>query len=633
MALSVGAKLGPYEVLGVAGTGGMGEVYRARDTRLDRIVAIKILPALLAASPEARQRLVREAKSISSLSHPHICQLYDVGHQDGMDYLVLEYLEGETLADRLERGRMPVEQVLKVGAEIADALEKAHAKGLIHRDLKPGNVMLTKSGAKLLDFGLAKHHASGIDTVLTAITQSKPLTAEGMIVGTYHYMSPEQVEGHQADARSDIFALGAVIYEMATGKRAFDGRTQATVIAAVLERDPEPISTLQPMAPAVLDQVVKTCLHKDPDERFQTAHDLKLQLRWIASGLIASTATGAAVQGPRAGLFKRERIAWAVALLLLVVAVATAWWMAAGRHAGTERVEPLRFEISPPAGTTLSTGEAAAVEVSPDGRRVVFSAESGGKPRLWVRPLDSLDARELPGTEGALYPFWSADSRSVGFFVGNKLRRVPVAAGDPETVATVQQPMGGSWSSLGVILVGSRNDGIFRVNDTGGTPEKVTSLDSSRGETTHRWPSMIDGNSFLFECGAASMSEQNLCVAALSAPQSRRLLTASSNAQYAAGYLFYFHEGALHAHPFDPKKLALTGPPLHVVERVSYDPDSSRALFSVSERLIAYLPGSAAKDAEQAEPAKKSAAVETPKPITIVTEWKAVLANMKPDEE
>src|SRR5262249_36975368 len=289
MPLQTGSRVGPYEILAPAGSGGMGEVYRARDTRLDRTVAIKVLPTFLSERPEAKQRFDREAKAISSLQHPNICTLFDVGSQNGTDYLVMEYLEGETLADRLTRGPLPPEQVLKYGAESAEGLERAHRSGMIHRDRKPGNIMLTKPGAKLMDFGLAKASnavdpTSGLTATLETPQASHPLTAAGTIVGTFHYMAPEQVEGKEADARSDIFSLGAVLYEMASGRRAFSGKSHASIVAAILASEPQPVSSMQPMSPPALDRVIKGCLAKDPDERWQTAHDVKLQLQWIAEG-------------------------------------------------------------------------------------------------------------------------------------------------------------------------------------------------------------------------------------------------------------------------------------------------------------------------------------------------------------
>jgi len=283
MSLLPSSRLGPYEIVSAIGAGGLGEVYRARDTRLDRTVAIKILPTHLSSNTQARERFDREAKAISSLSHPHICPLYDVGHQDGIDFLVMEYLEGDTLSQRLKKGPLPPDQILQYAIQITDALDTAHRHGVIHRDLKPGNIMLTKTGAKLLDFGLAKVQASEAAAGMTQLpTQTTPLTAEGTILGTMQYMAPEQLEGKEADARTDIFALGAVLYEMATGRRAFEGKSRASLIAAILERNPPPVSTVQPLTSPALDHVVRTCLAKDPDARWQIAHDILIELKWIA---------------------------------------------------------------------------------------------------------------------------------------------------------------------------------------------------------------------------------------------------------------------------------------------------------------------------------------------------------------
>src|SRR5580704_6005795 len=319
MPLRAGTRLGPYEIVAPLGAGGMGEVYRARDTRLDRTVAVKVLPTHLSANPEARQRFDREARSISSLSHPNICQLYDVGHQNGIDYLVMEFLEGETLAARITRGAVPTDQLLKIGSEVCGGLERAHRAGVVHRDLKPANIMLTKSGAKLMDFGLAKAieapaTPAGSVTQTMGATPSSPITQAGVVVGTFQYMSPEQVEGKPADARTDIFSLGSVLYEMATGKRAFDGQTSASVIAGILEREPAPISAAQPASPAALDRIVKSCLAKDPDERWQTAHDVRLQLQSLRE---AGSQTAIAAVSPAAIEAERTRTNRNVAIPVL----------------------------------------------------------------------------------------------------------------------------------------------------------------------------------------------------------------------------------------------------------------------------------------------------------------------------
>ena len=413
MPLGPGAKLGPYEVLAPLGAGGMGEVYRAKDTRLDRTVALKVLPEHLAANPDLRQRFEREARAVSSLNHPHICALFDVGHQDGIDFLVMEHLEGETLGDRLVRGPLPTDQVLRHGAEIADALDKAHRQGIVHRDLKPGNIMLTKSGAKLLDFGLAKLQgatAAPAASVLSALaTGERPLTEAGTVLGTFQYMAPEQLEAKEADARTDIFALGSILYEMATGKRAFAGKSQASLIAAILSAEPPPLSSLQPMAPPALEQLVKVCLAKDPDERLQTAHDVMQELKWIAE---AGSAAG--VPAPLAARRKRrEWLAWAVATAFGLATVALT---IASLRRPVADVRPTRFQISPPEKTSAFR----YAELSPDGRTVAFLATVEGQSAVWLRPLDSLDARPLPGTEAAEDFAWSGDGRSIGFIVGSR---------------------------------------------------------------------------------------------------------------------------------------------------------------------------------------------------------------------
>jgi serine/threonine protein kinase len=396
MQLATGTKLGPYELVSLLGAGGMGEVYRAQDTRLDRTVAIKVLPPHLSDNTEFRQRFEREARAVSSLTHPHVCTLYDVGHQDGIDYLVMEFIEGESLADRLKKGPLTIERALQCACEIAEALDKAHRAGVVHRDLKPANIMVTKSGAKLLDFGLAKFHGSQAApaTDLTSLpTERHEITSEGTILGTFQYMAPEQLEGREADPRTDIFAFGTVVYEMTTGRKAFTGRSQASLISAIMTQEPPPMMSLKPMAPPALDRVVRTCLAKDPDERWQTTYDLLLELRWLAEGTYRSDPSQAS------GKSSRQWLAWTIAAVAVLVALAVAISSMAGR---ANRSESLRFSIgTPDKALFVHNVIADFMTVSPDGRRVAFVADSDGRTTLWVRPLDSLNAHLLAGTEGA----------------------------------------------------------------------------------------------------------------------------------------------------------------------------------------------------------------------------------------
>jgi serine/threonine protein kinase len=490
MSLSPGTRLGPYEILAPLGAGGMGEVYKARDTRLDRTVAVKVLPAHLSFNPEVRARFEREARAVSSLSHPHICTLHDVGRHEEIDFLVMEYLDGETLAHRLEKGPLPLTEVLRHGVEIASALDVAHRSGIVHRDLKPGNIMLTKGGAKLLDFGLAR--ATGLAGTAGDLTHSptmtRPLTAEGSIVGTFQYMAPEQLEGKEADARSDIFSFGAVLYEMATGRRAFEGKSQASLIAAILEHEPAPISSLQPMAPASFERIVRQCLAKEPDDRWQTAGDLKRELNWIAEGSQAGVA--APVTQRRRS---RERIAWGLVAVLSLLSVASV----AGYLARAPKPAPvIRSSIQTPEKQFVSF-----VALSPDGTRLVFSAKAvGAQPSLWVRRLDDARSEPIPGTEEATFPFWSPDGRFLAFFADGKLKKVDLAGGPVVTICEAERGVGGTWGRDGTILFApTPSSPLFRVPSSGGKPAPVTKFDQKRPETMHRYPVFLpDGRHFLY---------------------------------------------------------------------------------------------------------------------------------------
>ncbi len=572
MTLPSGTRLGPYEILSPLGAGGMGQVYRARDTRLDRTVAIKVLPPHLADRPELRQRLEREAKAISSLNHPHICVLHDIGNQEGADFLVMEYLEGETLAKRLEKGPLPPEQVLRYGIEIADALDKAHRQGVTHRDLKPGNIMLIpRSGTKLLDFGLAKAKpAPSVSSLTAGPTESSPLTAEGTVVGTFQYMSPEQFEGKEADARSDIFAFGAVLYEMMTGHKAFEGKTQASVIAAILEREPAPLSQLAPMAPPALERVVKTCLAKDPEERWQTAHDVKVQLQWIAEGGTSSV-LGAGVPAPVAARRKsRELWAWTAAGVFFAVALALG--ILHFREAPPD-VHAVRFPVAAPEKSSLGS----SLAVSPDGRRLAFVATAEGKTLLWVRALDSLEAQPLAGTEGAGFPFWSPDSRSLGFFAEGKLKTVGASGGPTQTLANAGDARGGTWNRAGLIVYAPDITApLYRVPAAGGTPEPATELDKTRHESSHRFPYFLpDNRHFLFWGRSTDKDSNAVFVGAVDSKERTLLFRGDSSIAYAPavpgsdqGYVLFVREGTLMAQPFDARRLRLSGEPFPVAQKV-----------------------------------------------------------------
>ncbi len=586
MPLSVGTRLGPYEILAPIGAGGMGEVYKARDTRLDRTVAVKVLPEQLSASPESRQRFEREAKTISQLSHPHICALHDVGREGDTEYLVMEYLEGETLSERLAKGPLVLEQTLRYGSEIADALEKAHRQGIVHRDLKPGNVMITKSGVKLLDFGLAKAMAPpAAPSSLTAQPTQQGLTQEGTILGTFQYMAPEQLEGRDADARTDVFALGATLYEMATGRKAFTGSTQASLISAILRDDPQPISQVLPMIPPALDRVVKACLAKDPEDRWQSAGDVGRQLKWISEGSAAGVVAPAAVVSRRR---LRERAAWAAAALLLLATLFLANEMRKARGARRETVHSF---LLPPERTAfrLTGDDAAPVTVSPDGDRVVYGA--GGK--LWVQALRTGTVTPLAGSEGARFPFWSPDGRSIGFFAEGKLRRIDAAGGPVSTLCDAPNARGGSWSTSGdIVFTPDIRTGILRVSASGGPPQAATRVDPKL-YTTHRWPSFLpDGRHFIYQAtnhNEPRSERSGVYVGSLDGGESRRLVSTFGGAQYGSGWLLYTADTSLMALRFDAASNTVSGEPLRVFDNVHYDVGVWRGNFSTSQNgIIAY---------------------------------------------
>jgi Tol biopolymer transport system component/predicted Ser/Thr protein kinase len=593
MSVNAGTRLGPYEILSAVGAGGMGEVYRAKDTRLDRIVAIKVLPKHLADRAELRERFEREAKAISSLSHPHICTLYDVGHQDGIDFLVMEYVEGETLAQRLAKGPLPIDQVLQYSIEISDALDKAHRKGVTHRDLKPGNIMMTKSGAKLLDFGLAKLREDAAPaTPLSQLSTGKnPITAQGTILGTLQYMAPEQLEGKEADARTDIFALGVVVYEMATGKKAFEGKSQASLIAAILEREPPAISSLHPMTPPAVDRVVKRCLTKEPDERCQNAKDLTDELKWIAEdGFQVALAPTAAVKGIRA--LGRRALILSVGTLLVAVITGFAIWNL--KPAPSRPVT--RFTVTLPPGQQLAGLDSGpAVALSRDGTHVAFVARQGGTQQIYLRAMDSLEARPIPGTEGGVSPFFAPDGRWVGFFAGGTLKKVSVSGGAALTLGVASSPRGANWGSQGTITFAPQNvSAIQQVPDAGGTPQPLTRF--GKGDVSQRWPEFLPGGkAVLFAAGptAVNFTNARVAVQSVGTGERRNLVEGGMNPRYApSGHLVYAQGGNLMAVPFDPQRLTTTGVAVPVVEGVLQSPVSGAAQYSFSATgSLVYVPG------------------------------------------
>jgi eukaryotic-like serine/threonine-protein kinase len=568
----------------------MGEVYRARDTRLERTVAIKVLPQHLSSSPEVRQRFEREAKTISQLSHPHICALYDVGNQDGVEYLVMEYLEGETLAERLLKGPLPMDQTLRFGIEIADALDKAHRQGIVHRDLKPGNVMLTKSGVKLLDFGLARvvQPVSSAAALTSLPTEGPALTAEGTILGTFQYMAPEQLEARDADARTDIFAFGAVLYEMATGQKAFSGRSRASLIGAILKDEPPPISTVQPMTPPALDRVVRTCLAKDPEDRWQNTHDLKRELAWIAQ---AGSPTGVAAPSPT----RARWLPWLVAGAALAIAAVVT--LRKGSPPAPSR-QAVHFSVPPPSKGAFSFFvEVSFLAVSPDGSRLAYVAsDPQGGPRIFLRPLSAPEARPIPGTEGANSLFFSPDGRSLGFFAEGKLKRVELTGGAPVSVCDVSligQYWSGTWGPGGDILFAgvTRGNAVFRVSAAGGVPAEMIRVDRARGEARVGWPWFLPGGQrFLYLL--RYLDGRGDLMLAEPGKKPRPVMAVQSAAQYVdPGYLVFARDGVLLAQRFDPESGRVAGEPLSIAEHVRNFATTGAAAFATSTGTLAYQSG------------------------------------------
>jgi predicted Ser/Thr protein kinase len=540
-----GQRLGPYETLEVIGAGGMGEVWKARDTRLDRLVAIKI------SKEQFSERFEGEARAVAALNHPHICQLYDVGP----DYLVMEFIEGAPL-----KGPLPMALAVEYAGQILDALDAAHRKGITHRDLKPANILVTKQGIKLLDFGLAKQAgplAQDDATLTQALTQPQALTQHGQIIGTPQYMAPEQLQGKEADARSDLFSLGCVLYEMLTGKRAFEGESAASVIAAILEREPAPLTGAPP-----LERVVRRALAKDPDQRFQTARDLKAALTWALE------------QAPSAAA-KPSRRWWWIAVAALLIGALAGWSVSHFRQPSAEE-RAFRLQITPPEGGQFVLGGPAnigGIALSPDGRTAAYVASALGG--LWVRPLDGTTARLIAGTEGAGSPFWSPDGKSLAFFTASKLERVDLVGGTPSLVCEGVFGSGGAWGFDGRILFGTLMSGLFQVPASGGMPSPLTTLDASRSELWHRYPQMLPGGRFLFFVQSRKPENTGVYAASLAKPADRiKLLSIDTNSVYATdgegnGYLLWLRARTLVAQEFYPGTFKLAGEPRPVADPVA----------------------------------------------------------------
>lgn len=583
MPLDAGTRFGPYEIVTPIGAGGMGEAYKASDTRLNRTVVIKLLPPNWADDPATKERFDREARAIASLTHPHICTLHDIGRENDIDFLVMEYLEGKTLAERLQRGALRLDEALKIAIAIADALDKAHREGLVHRDLNPSNVMLTPGGPKLLDFGLAEFTAQEPPSSGTPAPAGSPkparadATGHALVRDNLQYMAPEQVAGAEADARSDIFALGTILYEMVTGMKAFEGKNRALLIAAIATLELDPLSKAQPAASPALDHVAKRCLAKDPEDRWQTAHDLALQLRWIMEGGVAATQ-------PQVDATRDK---WNMAMLATALVVVAVLSVPATRYfLSSQESEPFTFRV-PVAG--LSDQDIA---ISPDGQSIALVARPNTQEpsSLFVRPVGSTTFRKLGGTDDAALPFWSPDSRSIAYAAGARLKRVEASGGAPKDIGEAQGFAGGAWNAEGTIVFGSAK-GLFRVSAEGGKPEPISTVEKS--ESGHLWPSFLpDGRHYVYLSWSAEASSRALFVGTLGSDEKARLMSAESNAAYAPstgsgqgapGYLIFHREATLFAQPFDPNTLALAGEPIYLADRLAFSGSNGRGHFDVSQ--------------------------------------------------
>jgi eukaryotic-like serine/threonine-protein kinase len=597
MTFAIGSRVGLYEILSPLGAGGMGEVYRARDTKLGRDVAVKVLPSSLADDSDRLHRFEQEACAAGALNHPNILVIHHVDKHEGAPYIVSELLDGETLRKRMSGAKMAQRRAIDYALQIAHGLAAAHEKGIVHRDLKPDNIFITKDGRlKILDFGLAKLTQPDGTQPQTEIPTRRVDTNPGVVMGTVGYMSPEQVRGQPVDHRSDIFSFGAILYEMLSGRRAFHGQSSADTMSAILKEDPPDLSETNKTVSPALERLVNHCLEKNPEARFHSARDLAFAIEALSGSIATSTETISAPVMPRRRVPRRELISWLLVSLFLLVIAGLA--IVALRKTPTNPAQLSRFYVYPAEKTSF----AGAVDfISPDGRKLIFNAsDADGKTQLWIRSIDSLSAQPIPGTEQANQAFWSPDSQFIGFFAGGKLKKAELSSGAVQTLADTQVSRGGTWNRDGVIVFASSFGGsLVRTSATGGAITPATTLDTSRRQSGHYWPHFLpDSRHFIYLARGANKQDNGIYVGSLDSTDSKLLVQTDAGAMYAApGYLLFLRERTLMAQPFDPEKLQLTGEPSVIAEQLVYNPSNGRAFFCVSDNgILVYRTGAIAQN-------------------------------------
>jgi len=596
----IGKTISHYKILQKLGEGGMGVVYKAEDTKLKRKVALKFLPHHVNVTAEEKARFLQEAQAAATLNHPNVCTIYDIQEHDQQQFIVMEYVDGQTLRDK--GGSVSFKQAIDIGIQVADGLAAAHEKGIVHRDIKPENIMVRKDGiVQIMDFGLAKLRGN-----------VSRLTKEGSTVGTVGYMSPEQVQGLDADHRSDVFSLGVVLYELLTGQLPFKGVHETALMYEIVNVDPAPMSSIKPEIDSQLDAIVLECLEKDPNERAQSAKQISIDLKRYKRESSKQHVTRITAARPVQQLqTSNERVQDTSAMESekLSFVDRLPWYMSAVLFAclaafivfyflrGSPEQQVVRSYILPPDRFSFATQSADAgdgeLALSPDGTMLAFvGADSSGKTYLMVRPLNSLDSRELPSTESAYYPFWSPDNRYIGFFQSGKLKKIEATGGPPVTICDALDARGGSWNQDGVIIFSPTAYGpLYQVSAAGGNPSIITAFDTTRHERSHRWPSFLpDGKHFLFfaraSFGGVEREEDALGIGSLDGKVNKRLMPAKSNVEYASGSLVYLREKTLMAQPFNPSSLELTGDPTPVAEPVEYDLNYNRVVLTTSHNGI-----------------------------------------------